>query len=147
MFCFKAQVFLSELESYEPEVFKRSQEAMEAASDGFLDKELSMKIPSISVDYAVMERTRKIKVVPSSFGWSDMGSFESVFEYMEQHGYEPDAQGNMIIGSNVHTEFVGLENTILVQTKDAILVLKKESAQDVKKVFEKLEKDKPELVD
>ncbi|GGF51385.1 mannose-1-phosphate guanylyltransferase [Echinicola rosea] len=147
MFCFKSQVFLSELERYEPEVFKRSQEAMAAASDGFLDQEMSMEIPSISVDYAVMERTQKIKVVPSSFGWSDMGSFESVFEYMEQHGYKADAQGNMIIGSKVHTEFVGLENTILVQTKDAVLVLKKERAQEVKKVFEKLEKDKPELVD
>ncbi|AWW29647.1 mannose-1-phosphate guanylyltransferase [Echinicola strongylocentroti] len=146
MFCFKAQVFLTELEQYEPEVYHRSQEAIKAADNGFLDRELSMKIPSISVDYAVMERTQKIKVVPSSFGWSDMGSFESVFEYMEQHGYSADEQGNMIIGSDIHTEFVGLENTILVQTKDAILVLKKESAQEVKKVFEKLEKNKPDLV-
>ncbi|WP_200980090.1 mannose-1-phosphate guanylyltransferase [Echinicola sp. 20G] len=146
MFCFKAGVFLEELKQYEPLVWEKSKEVIEASKDGFLDFDLSMEIPSTSVDYAVMERTEKIKVVPSSFNWSDMGSFESIFEYMTGHGYEPDEFGNMIIGTDLHTEFVGLKNTMLIQTKDAILVLKKESAQDVKKVFEKLEKDKPELV-
>ncbi|GGZ37809.1 hypothetical protein GCM10007049_33820 [Echinicola pacifica] len=146
MFCFQAKVFLQELDKYAPKVLECSKAVMENKKDGFLDEALSLEIPSVSVDYAVMEKTDRIKVVPSMFEWSDMGSFESVFDYMSLQGVPTDENGNMVIGSDLHTEFVGLKNTILIQTKDAILVLKKDNAQDVKKVYEKLEKDKPELV-
>jgi len=146
MFCFRASVFLEELGMFVPEILNASIKTIEAAKNGFLDQELSMKIPSTSVDYAVMEKTTKIKVVPSTFSWSDMGSFESIFEYMEEHGYKADENGNMVIGTDLHTEFVGLKDTMFIQTKDAILVLQKEKAQDVKKVFEKLEKENPDLV-
>lgn len=146
MFCFKAGVFLEELGRFEPKVLKYAKAVIESAEDVFLDYQKSLKIPSTSVDYAVMERSSKIKVVSSEFSWSDMGSFESIFEYMENHGYKADENGNMIIGTDLHTEFVGLKDTMLIQTKDAILVLQKEKAQDVKKVFEKLEKEKPDLV-
>ncbi|OOG68931.1 mannose-1-phosphate guanylyltransferase [Algoriphagus sp. A40] len=146
MFCFKAGVFLQELQEFEPEVFMASKKVFDNSDSGKLDYDLSMKIPSISVDYAVMERTKKIKMVPSLFRWSDMGSFESIYEYLEGNGYPKDEFGNMVIGTDVHTEFTGLTNTILIQTSDAILVLRKENAQDVKKIFERLEKDRPELV-
>ena len=147
MFCFQAGVYLEELKKSEPEVFTASRTAFESAENGKLDYELSMKIPSISVDYAVMEKTDKIKVVPSSFAWSDMGSFESIYEHFKKQGHPIDPKGNMVIGSTLHTEFLGLKNTLLIQTPDAILVLNKENAQDVKKVYERLERDKPELVD
>ena len=146
MFCFKAGVYLEELRAFEPEVYTASKVAFESAKDGKLDFELSMKIPSISVDYAVMEKTKKIKVVPSEFAWSDMGSFESIYDHFQKQGHHVDPKGNMVIGTNLHTEFIGLRNTILIQTADAILVLKKDNAQDVKKVFERLEREKPELV-
>lgn len=146
MFCFKAGVYLEELLMFEPEVFHASQRAYEHAVSGKLDLDLSMLIPSISVDYAVMERTRKIKVVLSGFHWSDMGSFESIYEYLDKSGHPKDGFGNMVIGTEIHTEFSGLTNTILIQTPDAILVLRKENAQDVKKIYERLEKDRPELV-
>lgn len=146
MFCFKAGIYLDELEQFEPEVFLASKKAFERADSGKLDYALSMQIPSISVDYAVMERTKKIKVVPSHFQWSDMGSFESIYEYLESTGHPKDECGNMVIGTQIHTEFTGLSNTILIQTSDAILVLRKEKAQDVKKIYERLEKDRPELV-
>lgn len=147
IFCFQAGVFLEEIKTFEPEIYKKSKIAIENSKDGFLDLELSMQIPSISVDYAVMERTKKIKVVPSYFPWSDMGSFESIYDYYKTQGHPIDSNGNMVIGTDFHTEFTGLINTILVHTPDAILVLKKENAQDVKKVFERLEKEKPKLVD
>ena len=146
MFCFQAGVYLEELQKFEPEVFAASKIAYENAETGRLDYTLSMQIPSISVDYAVMERTKKIKVVPSDFQWSDMGSFESIYEYLEETGHPKDDFGNMVIGTSVHTEFTGLTNTILIQTADAILVLQKENAQDVKQVYERLERDKPDLV-
>lgn len=146
MFCFKASVYLEELLKYEPKVFQNSKIAFENSVDGKLDFELSMTILSISVDYAVMERTEKIKMVTSNFHWSDMGSFESIYEYLEKDGHPKDEFGNMVIGTDIHTEFTGLTNTILIQTSDAILVLRKEKAQDVKKVYERLEKERPELV-
>ncbi|MDR7127765.1 mannose-1-phosphate guanylyltransferase [Algoriphagus sp. 4150] len=146
MFCFKSGVYLEELKAFEPEVYAKSKTAFESAKAGKLDFELSMQIPSISVDYAVMEKTRKIRVVPSEFAWSDMGSFESIYEHFKKQGHAVDSKGNMVIGTSLHTEFLGLKNTLLIQTADAILVLKKENAQDVKKVFERLEKEKPELV-
>ncbi len=146
MFCFKAGVYLDELLKFEPEVFQTAKAAFDNSSSGKLDFDQSMAIPSISVDYAVMEKTDKIKVVPSNFRWSDMGSFESIYDYLEKEGHPKDEFGNMVIGTTIHTEFTGLTNTILIQTSDAILVLRKEKAQDVKKIYERLEKDKPELV-
>ncbi|MCH7409676.1 NTP transferase domain-containing protein [Belliella sp. DSM 111904] len=146
MFCFQAGVFLKELATYEQEVYEAAKYAFESAKDGFLDEALSMKIPSISVDYAVMEKTAKIKVVPSDFEWSDMGSFESIYDYLAKTGHPIDENGNMVIGTDIHTSFTGLKNVIMVKTDDAILVLNKENAQDVKKVYEKLEQDDPGLV-
>jgi mannose-1-phosphate guanylyltransferase len=146
MFCFQAGIYLDELQRFEPNVFNAAKKAFEAATDGKLDYDLSMQIPSISVDYAVMERTDKIKVVPSTFQWSDMGSFESIYEYLQEMGHPQDEAGNMVIGTDIHTEFTGLSNTILIHTPDAILVLQKENAQDVKKVYERLEREKPDLV-
>ena len=146
MFCFQAGVYLEELKAFEPEVYATSKTAFGKAEEGKLDFDLSMKIPSISVDYAVMERTDKIKVVPSEFAWSDMGSFESIYGHFKKQGHQVDSKGNMVIGTTLHTEFLGMKNTLLIHTPDAILVLKKDNAQDVKKVFERLEKEKPELV-
>lgn len=139
MFCFKVGVFLEELKNYEPLVYESSLEAWKQCKEGNLDLELSLKIPSISVDYAVMERSKKIKVVPSQFEWSDLGSFESVYDYLFQSGYPVDAQGNMVLGTSVHTSFVGLEKCILVYSKDALMVLKKEFSQKVKNIYQDLE--------
>lgn len=146
MFCFQAGIFLTELKKYEPEVYDKAKFAFHSSSGGKIGFEASIEIPSISVDYAVFERSREVKVVKAEFGWSDMGSFESIYEYFEKRGYPKDEWGNMVIGTDIHTEFTGLSNTLLIQTKDAILVLKKERSQDVKRVYEKLEKLKPELI-
>jgi mannose-1-phosphate guanylyltransferase len=146
MFCFQAGNYLSELFTHEPEVYLKAKMAFEKSENGKLDFDSSICIPSISVDYAVFEKSTKIKVVNGDFEWSDMGSFESIYEYFKNIGYPVDDLGNMVIGTNIYTEFTGLTNTLLIQTKDAILVLKKEYSQDVKKVYERLEKLKPELV-
>jgi len=146
MFCFTAGTYLEELQKYEPEVLEKSAKALEHGKDGFLPLELSMEIPSISVDYAVMEKSDKIKVVPSSFSWSDMGSFEALYDYF-QVGSKERSGNNLVLGTaNKHVEFVGLENVVLVETADAILVLHKEHAQEVKKVYERLEKENPGLL-
>ncbi|SDR78256.1 mannose-1-phosphate guanylyltransferase [Christiangramia echinicola] len=146
MFCFKAGVFLEELKKYEPEVFARAMEAWFQNNDGKLDLNDSMKIPSISVDYAVMERSDKMKVVASSFEWSDMGSFDAIYDYLSEQGHPKDENGNMVIGSEKFTAFVGMQDSIFVCTSDANLVLSKEHSQDVKKVYSQLETLDPALV-
>ena len=77
--------------------------------------------------------------MPSHFEWSDLGSFESVYDYLVQTGHPVDSDGNIVIGTTKHTSFVGVENCLLVYSPDALLVLQKESSQDVKQVYQKLE--------
>lgn len=146
MFCFKASVLLQELKQFQPEVYEKSKAVWEASKDGFLDLDLSMEIPSISIDYAVMERSKKIKVVPASFSWSDLGSFESVYDYLVSKSHPVDKNGNMVIGSEKHTVFLGLKNTIFVYTDSANLILQKENSQDVKDIYSELEKQNSELL-
>ena len=147
MFCFKASVLLDELEEFEPQIFEFSKKAWESNIEGKLGKEESMKIPKMSIDYAVMERSRKIKVVKGAFDWSDLGSFESVYDYLKHNGHEVDENGNMVIGTEKYSAFVGLKNAIFVYTDDANLILQKEKAQDVKKVYNKLNKLNSKFLD
>lgn len=141
MFCFKASVFLEELKYLQPEVYEAANKAFNSKdTENKLPIDLSLQIPSISVDYAVMERTKKLQAVICTFKWSDMGSFESVYDYLIKNGHKVDKNGNMVIGSKRHTEFLGLKKCILVVTEDAMLVLKKEKSQDVKKIYENLKK-------
>lgn len=140
MFCFKAGVMLQELRKYQPEVFEKSSEAWEKSQDNLLDEESCRQIPSISIDYAVMERSKQIKVVPANFRWNDLGSFESLYDYLRSIGHPADENGNMVIGTEIFTAFVGMKNCIFVHTPDAILVLQKEKSQDVKKIYSQLEK-------
>jgi mannose-1-phosphate guanylyltransferase len=146
MFCFKAGVLLAELKAFEPEVYAKAQQAWESNQEGKLNWDLSMAIPSISIDYAVMERSKKIKVVASQFAWSDLGSFESVYEYLLAQGHPVDAQGNMVIGTDVFSTFIGMRNTIFVATPDANLILQKEQSQDVKYIYNQLEKENSKLL-
>ncbi|MTH17497.1 mannose-1-phosphate guanylyltransferase [Flavobacterium sp. LC2016-01] len=146
MFCFKATVLLDELKQFQPDIYEKSKAVWESSKDGFLDLDLSLEIPSISIDYAVMERSKKIKVVPASFSWSDLGSFESVYDYLISKGHPTDQNGNMVIGSDKHTTFLGLKNTIFVYTDSANLILQKENSQDVKDIYSELEKQNSELL-
>ncbi|HEX7869867.1 MAG TPA: sugar phosphate nucleotidyltransferase [Chryseobacterium sp.] len=145
MFCFKAGVLLEELKNYQSEVFDKCNEAWQTSENQCLNIDASLQIPSISIDYAVMERSKKIKVVPAHFRWNDLGSFESLYDYLRSTGHPVDENGNMVIGTEIFTAFVGLKDSILVHTPDALLILHKEKSQDVKKVYNQLEKYKSTL--
>ncbi|WP_159476943.1 mannose-1-phosphate guanylyltransferase [Dyadobacter sp. 3J3] len=147
MFCFQAGIYLEELKNFEPEIYETSLKTWEARSNAFLPETETMLIPSVSIDYAVMERSEKIKVVEATFGWSDLGSFESIWEHWENQGeVHHFKQNNCVVGSTKHVEFLGVSNLMLVETPDAILVLDKSNSQDVKKIYERLEREIPELV-
>lgn len=147
MFCFKAQVYLEELAKYQNDVYEASKTVWEAQQDGFLDEALMQAIPSISVDYAVMEKSKRIKVVPFTFDWSDLGSFESLWDYLDKQDESHKSSKNLALGTNKHVEFLGLENLIYIETDDAILIMPKDLSQDVKKVYERLEKENPKLLE
>jgi mannose-1-phosphate guanylyltransferase len=137
---------LDELKDFTPEVFEKSKIAWENNKQGKLDLALSMDIPSISIDYAVMERSKKIKVVPTQFNWSDLGSFDSVYDYLVGKGHATDENGNMVIGTNNFTAFLGLENTIFVTTPTANLILQKKHSQEVKDIYSQLESEDSDLL-
>lgn len=142
MFCFKAKILLEELEKYDKEIYDNVKIAWDNRTENFHIKEEHMAlIPSKSIDYSVMEKSDKIKMIKSDFYWSDLGSFDALYDYLISQNYPVDYNGNMYIGNEkIYTEFVGIQNSILVYTADAILVLNKDNAQDVKNIYEKLEK-------
>ncbi|WP_118973754.1 mannose-1-phosphate guanylyltransferase [Taibaiella koreensis] len=145
MFCFKASVYLDELKKHAPAVFEAARRTVEKADGGFLPVKETMEIPSISVDYAVMEHSKIIKVIPFHFEWSDLGSFDALWDYLNKHGIQNNSK-NLVLGSDKHVEFIGIENAILVETEDAILIVSRDRAQEVKNVYDRLEKEKPELL-
>ena len=138
---------MAELKRFEPKLYQAALVAFQAADQLILNKALSEKIPSKSIDYAVLERSELIKVVPASFDWSDMGAFDSLFAYFKSKGHPIDENGNIVVGTNVPSYFVGLQNCMLVHTEDAILVLDRSKAQDVKEIYEQLDKAGSSLVD
>ncbi|MDE2182510.1 MAG: mannose-1-phosphate guanylyltransferase/mannose-6-phosphate isomerase [Alphaproteobacteria bacterium] len=151
MFMFRADVLLDEIGRHVPDILPPVKEAIAKAARDLdfvrLDAESFARAPNISIDYAVMERTDRAAIVPCSIGWSDVGSWSSLWEIREQ-----DAAGNVLHGDVIahdtkdtfaHSEktltaLVGVEDLIVVTTKDAVLVADKARAQDVKAIVDRL---------
>ncbi len=151
MFLFKSDCFLDELKKHHIEIFKSCKNAMkvEARDLDFIrvDKDIFHKCPSDSIDYAVMEKTDDAMVVPFEAGWNVIGSWSSLWEVNEkdEHGNSihgdvlcHDAKNNFIMGESKLVSAVGVEDLIIVETKDAVLVAKKDKSQDVKNIVEQL---------
>jgi mannose-1-phosphate guanylyltransferase len=152
MFMFKAGVFLDELKKYSPEIFETSQTALEnAAKEGIvrIKHEDMMSIPEDSIDYAVMEKSNIVKVIPSDINWSDVGSFDSLYEELpkDENGNTVnskhigiDSKNNLIYGKDRVIATVDMEDCIIVDTGDALLISKKGSSQKVKQVVAEVRK-------
>ena len=152
IFMFKASVFMETLKKFAPEIYEITQE-FNFTKDSTIEFTKFDKRPSISIDYAVMEKAKNIVNVPVDCGWNDLGSWDAIYEINEK-----DKDGNVKIGttmtegcknsfffsSNRLVTGVGLDDIILVETSDAILACKKDKTQDVKKVFDKLKEIKDE---
>ena len=158
MFCFTAGAMLAELQRHAPELLdavKRTL-ASSVATEGndlamlALDGTAFAGVPSISIDYAVMEKSTHVKVVPCEIGWSDIGSWSALAGLQEA-----DGQGNRVVGeggstllenvSNCYVQSagrvvgaVGVADLVIVDTPDALLVAHRDHAQDVRKIVEKL---------
>ena len=142
MFCFKVGVFLKELESYAPKIYEASKKAYENARRGEMiriAKEDMIEIPDNSIDYAVMEKSKRVKVIPSDIAWSDVGSFDALAKEL------PNDKNNNFIVSDRTVELIDIKNSIVVDTGDALLIAKKGSSQKVKEVVQRLKKEGSEL--
>lgn len=161
MFLFKASVFLQELKQYNPSMYQaceaswlKSQKDLEFVR---LDAESFAQSPANSVDYEVMEKTQKAVVVPLDAGWSDVGAWPAVWDALPHDAQgnatrgdvllEGNAQGNMVQAESRLVSLLGVQDLIVIETSDAVLVAHKNSAQDVKKIVDKLKAQKRTEVD
>lgn len=161
MFMFTAERYIEELEKYRPDILeacKLASESCEIDRDFVrIDKAQFERCPDESIDYAVMEKTDSAVVVPLDAGWSDVGSWSSLWEVSDK-----SSEGNCIIGdvltvdtsnSYVHSSdrliaTIGISDVVAVDTPDAVLIAHKDNVQDVKKVVEKLKLDaRPEATE
>lgn len=154
MFVFKASSFLEELKTHNPEMAALSIEAFEKASveTDFirLDKDSFGKIKGDSIDYAVMEKTSKGKVVKLNAGWDDVGSWSALYDISKKDGNMNVIKGDDVIVLDTTSSYIrggkrtiatiGLDDVVIVDSDDALLVAAKGKIQDVKKVAEIIKK-------
>jgi mannose-1-phosphate guanylyltransferase/mannose-6-phosphate isomerase len=151
-FLFKARVMLAEIERFEPAMAQAARAAVAGMTRDLdflrLPAEPFARAPKKAIDYAVMERTKLAAVVPADMGWSDIGSWNAVWEVLDRDGSGNFADGpavllgtrNTLVWSEeaVLTTVVGLDNVVVVATGDAVLVAARDKAEDVKTLVEEL---------
>jgi len=151
MFLFKARRFLEELELYRPDIISACRAAVEQGQEDLdffrLNKDAFTACPSESIDYAVMEQTKSAAVVPLDAGWNDIGSWSALWEINDKDESNNTMRGDVMLfdtnNSMVHAESrlvatIGLENMVVIETKDAVLVADKNQSQNVKQIVDKL---------
>ena len=152
MFVFKPKVFLDELAKHEPKMAKFACESYSNArieSDFvWLDKSSFQQIEGNSIDYAVMEKTKKGMIVKLNAGWDDVGSWSALYDISKKDGNMNVIKGDDIITLDTTSSYIrggkrtiatiGLDNVVIVDSDDALLVAAKGKIQDVKKIAEKI---------
>lgn len=154
MFMFRAQRYLQELKKFRPDILEACELALantHANSDFIsVDKETFANCPDESIDYAVMEKTHDAMVVPLSAEWSDVGSWSALWEVNSKDEAENALTGDVFLHNTnncyINTDeklvaAIGVENLVIVNTKDAVLVIDKSQVQDVKRVVEFLKEN------
>ena len=152
MFVWQASVILDEFKKLLPDVYaclEKIAAAMGTTEEKKIIEEVYPTIPSISIDYGIMEKSDKVKVISAEMGWNDVGSWDNLGVL-----HEADENGNVFAGDYLSIDTkgcigysnkriittVGVENLIIVETEDAIMVVDKNRAQDVKLIVEELKK-------
>lgn len=152
MFVFSAQTYLAELEKYQPTIYQCCQKAMQSTTIDIdftrIDKEIFSECPSDSIDYAVMEKTDKAAMVALDAGWSDIGSWSALWDTINKDSNGNSVQGDVLLeqttnsliyASNRLVTTLGIDNMIVVETKDAVLVATKDKIQQVKSIVNTLQ--------
>lgn len=151
MFLFKASRYLEELAKFSPEILDICKQAIAVPEQDLefirVNKAIFETCPDDSVDYAVMEKSQNVVVVPMDAGWSDVGSFSALWEVSAKDKNKNvikgdviavDSSNNYIYAENKLVSTVGVDNLVIIETKDAILVANKDQVQNVKTIVKKL---------
>jgi mannose-1-phosphate guanylyltransferase len=154
MFMFTADRYIQELEAHRPDILSACKAAMATTTPDLdfirIDKAAFEACPDDSIDYAVMEKTDKAAVIPLDAGWSDVGSWSALWEIKQKDANGNVLQGDviteasqncMIVGGERLVTALGVDDLIIVDTKDALMVAHKDKVQDVKKLVSAI-KDK-----
>ena len=148
IFMFKASTLIKEIEKHAANIAKITEEIDFSKSDEipFITFD---KMPSISIDYALMEKSDKIALVKLESDWNDLGSWQSIYDVSKKdengnvfigHVLDKDSKNSFVYASSKLVATIGLEDTIIVETEDAILACKKDQAQNVKHIYDTLKK-------
>jgi len=153
-FIFRSDVMMNEMESFEPQIASAARQAVEKAGRDLefliLDRDAFESSPKKSVDYAVMEHTRKAAVIPADIGWSDVGTWSAVRDLSSRDDLGNVVRGSGVVASasNVHirsddmlTAVVGVSDVIVVTTPDAVLVVNANASDKVKDLVEQLKRE------
>ena len=158
MFMFQAGSYLKELQKHAPNIYEASKEAFEQAVKNDyirLKTDQMLQIEDISVDYSVMEKSNKIKVIQTDIKWSDVGSFDSLDEVFEkdQEGNTKNknliayrSQNNFVFGRYKTVALNEVNDLIIVDTPSALLVSKKGKSQQIKDLVKLIKEKKPDLI-
>jgi mannose-1-phosphate guanylyltransferase/mannose-6-phosphate isomerase len=151
MFVFTARTLLEEMERHAPEVLAALRPAVTGRAEDLdfirLEPEAFARVPNISLDYAVAERTDRAAVVPADLGWSDVGSWGALWELGAKDPAGNVAAGDVLLeeaencyvrSDGILTAVVGLQDAVVVVTADAVLAMHRDRAQDVKRVVDRL---------
>jgi mannose-1-phosphate guanylyltransferase len=151
MFLFKASRYLDELKAFRPDIYAACEKAIQVQNDDMdfirVDKAAFKACPDESIDYAVMEHTQDAVVVPMEAGWSDVGGFAALWEVSEQdengNAFKGDVKAvdtknTLVFGEDKLVATVGVEDLVIVNTKDAVLVAHKDKSQEVKAIVNQL---------
>ena len=157
MFLFKVSRYLEELEKYRPDILKACQLSIKNISKDHdflrVNESAFAQCPSESIDYAVMEKTDNAVVVPMDAGWSDIGSWASLWQISEKDSGGNVAHGDIILhevyNSYVRTDeklvaAIGVEDLVVVSTKDAVVVSHKDHVQNIKEIAKQIKHESKE---
>jgi mannose-1-phosphate guanylyltransferase/mannose-6-phosphate isomerase len=151
MFLFRAADFLNELQALRPDILDASRAALDGAMPDLdfvrLDTAAFEACPSESVDYAVMEHTRRAAVVPADMAWNDIGAWSALWDVAAKDAQGnaargdvmlEDARNNLVRAETRMVAMLGVSDLVVVETADVVLVAKRDQVQDVKKLVERL---------
>jgi mannose-1-phosphate guanylyltransferase / mannose-6-phosphate isomerase len=155
MFAFTAATYLNELEKFNPEMLSICKKALSAAQKDLdftrVDKNIFSTCPADSIDYAIMEKTEKAAVIPLAASWNDVGSWSALWDVTEKDEFgnaisgdvlTVDTKNSYIYSDNKLVTIIGVEDLVVVETKDAVMIAKKDRVQDVKQIVDHLKLQK-----
>ncbi len=161
MFCFKASILLDQAKEYALDVYEMCIYAFKSTSSAkpfFIKKELMKDIPNISIDYAVMEQSHKLKLVRSSFSWNDLGNFDAIYDelpkedsnaisYTKEKPLLVNSRNNLVLAHGKKIVLLNVKELLVVDTQDALLITQKGKSEEVKSIVNTLHQEGSNIIE